>query len=556
MKALLLCCSRNCGDNLEQFNEIWCLGAVIQRQLASRGIKSENLFDIELPDIDHSVSRRIEEALAAEAKEAGDNCWAELAFQRVHWRFVQYYQYRLRIERLIIRQNIGCFFLSSKDDSDLMHACVAACDSKGVNLVLNGGQVDPPSSLLSFLSVFDIPNEVSTLDPVFLKILALYYRLRKVQIFFQPYNNLTPVEKGAFPFSWTRSVSFFSGALSRWVRPKEILSIGSQTATPQNLLARLDPAKWSDFDPYDLKVIASALGQFKNYYTNDHLSKMYKHLCEFFVCSEAQRIMLNSDTTFSSRLIAKAAKSSGLCVDYLPHGLIFEDCALRTDRIGGVERILAWSEASAKAFERRGCTVKVVSHPINHGLVTPKKPLAADLSSLRVLLLPPEWVGLSFAGRPDCFERDLLDILEALGQLHIKYVHVKFHNAPKIALANKRIMLTKLMRYAPVGFVAEVIDPSVKTRELYERFDLVIMGATTGLFEASRSCTPFIGFRAFIQKAGIFDGYSLPKADKSTELFNVICNYDTSLVDRQCIEFYSSLNIGPSPFTNALNNCM
>jgi hypothetical protein len=383
-------------------------------------------------------------------------------------------------------------------------------------------------------------------------LLALYYRAKSIRVFYQPYNNLARGYPDAAVLTWRRSVCFTGITLTELElhRTQSLPNLDTKIYHDQGSL--FDPKGWAGFDNDDLTVLTSAFSYFQQRYSTNRIDRIYATCCTFFKQSGAQRLVLNSDNTCTTRLLSKAAKAQGLQVDYLPHGLIIEDVSLRTKTGCGVDRVLAWNPASADAFEQRGSTVEVVAHPSNVGRLVRKRPLPTDLSGLRVLILPPEWVGLSFTSRPDCFERDLLDIMEALSHLGVGSAHIKCHNSIKAALDAKMSMLAALRPFAPINFT--VIESHISTLQLYQQFDLAIIGPTTGLLEASRSSTPFIGFRALMTKAGVFDGFQFPKADSSMELIEAIRNYDIDRVDQECIRMASSLAVGASPFEKKLDS--
>ncbi|MBU0587281.1 MAG: hypothetical protein KJ852_01820 [Gammaproteobacteria bacterium] len=550
MKSALLCC----GPVLEKFSdfdEIWSLGSLAQRRLSLQGVRSRNLFDVDLPDLDQGLRLRIEAGLEAETARGGASAWADIAYQHVQWRFVRYYQYRLRLEKLIEQLRVTRLVLSSGGDGDLTQACVAACQQLGVALEFREGPCDLSSSLLPFLASYDLPDGVSGLESLAARVLALYYRSKKTRVFYQPYNNLAKGYPDAAVLTWRRTVCFpgFNLPVPALKRPRSLLNLDTPIRLDHEVA--FDPKVWLGFDGYDLDVLASAFSYFRQRYGRSQIDHLYRCCLTFFKQSGAHRVVLNSDNTCTTRLLSKVAKAQGLQVDYLPHGLIMEDVSLRMKTDCGVDRVLAWNVASADAFEQRGSLAEVIIHPSNTGGEIHKRPLPTDLSGLRVLIMPPEWVGLSFASRPDCFERDLLDIMEALQRLGVKTAHVKCHNSVKAVLDAKLSMLEAIRPHAPIEFT--VIDSQISTQQLYDQFDLAIIGPTTGLLEASRSSTPFVGFRALMQKAALFNGYDFPHADSADELLQCIRTYDVSMTDAQCQRLGESLRAGLHPFSVALD---
>jgi hypothetical protein len=551
MKKALLCCgpwSEAFGD----FDEIWSLGPLVERRLLSQGFRSRNLFDVELPDLDQSLRLRVESGLEAEAARGGVSAWADIAVQHVHWRFVRYYQYRLRLERLVSETRVTNLVVSSRDDRDLIQACEAICNQLHIGLEWQDNSCDPPSSLLSFLASYDLPQDVTALENCASRLLALYYRYKKINVFYQPYNNLRASYPAAAVLTWRRSIFFPGSGLPELAYGRSRSLVNLHTPINEHHEVSFNPESWRGFDSYDLVVLSSAFSYFRRRYSKLTIDHIFACVQKFFKWTRVNRVVLNSDNTCTTRLLAKAAKSQGIYVDYMPHGLIQEDMSLQTRTNCGADRILAWNAASAAAFAHRGNCAKVISHPSNAGCVARKRALPVNLSTMRVLIMLPEWVVLSFTGRPDCFERDLLDVMASLRRLDVRSVQVKCHDSNKTVLDAKLAMLEAIRQYAPIDF--KVIDSKVDAQQLYEQFDLAIIGPTTGLLEASRSSTPFVGFRAMMRKAALFNGFNLPYADTVEELLQCIQSYDVNAVDTQCQRLSESLRTGVHPFSVALDD--
>lgn len=550
MSHALLCCNAAAVD--AGFDRVWSLSRLTELELSARGISSSNLCEVALPDLDAGVRQRIEDGLAAEAARGGDFAWAEIAFQHVHWRFVRYYQYRLRLEALIEREAVDRLTINSADDGDLIEAGRAACDRLGVAFEVRAGPCDPPSSKLSYLAAYDLPSGVSLIEALVARVLAFDYRRKRIGTFYQPYNNLGGAYPCAAVLTWRRSICFPGLALPEMElgRPRSFVALDTPIRRDHGISC--DPRCWPGFDHFDRDVLASAFSYFRARYATAAIDRVYHQARSFFRRSRAGRLVLNSDNTCATRLLSKAARAADMHVDYLPHGLIMEDLSLATGTDCGVDRILAWNDASAAAYARRGIDARVIVHPTNVARPAHKRPLPADLSRLRVLIMPPDWVGLSFAGRPDCFERDLLDALAVLHRLGVTSAEIKLHNSIPEVLQAKLIMLEAIRPHAAVGFT--IIDSHIPARQLYDRFDLAIIGPTTGLLEASQSATLFVGFRALMRRFGLFDRYELPHAETVDELELRIRNYDVAAAEAQCERLGASLRTGCHPFSEALES--
>lgn len=546
MTRALLCCS-SVHEVIGSFNRVWSVGTLTELGLSSREIRSQNLFDVELPDIDAQLRHLIETGLQKESSTGKANACAEIAFQHVHWRFVRYYQYRLRLEKLINRDLVTHLTLSSAQDCDLVQACQAACSKYNIELNVQSGPCDTYSSKLAFLATYDLPSGVKFLDSLASPLLAAYYRLNKAQTFYQPYNNLGDGYFKAAVLTWRRSLCLTGQTLPSAEPGHPRCIVNMDVVIHSNPGINFDPQAWPRFDRFDIAVLVSAFGYFHGRYNVTSIDMLYKRSCKFFEQSRTHRIVLNSDNTCTSRLLSKAARTTGMQIDYLPHGLTFEDLSLDTGTSCGVDRILAWNRASAAAYERLGRRTEVISHPSNKVFPSNKRRLPRKYRDLRVLIMPPEWVGLSFSSRPDCFERDILDVLAALHHLDVPAAKIKLHNSIPAVLQAKIKMLDAIRPYAAIDFC--LIDSNIPAQKLYEQFDLIIIGPTTGLLEASRSTTPFIGFRAFMHKAGVFSDTQFPSASTIDELVHCIKSYDVAAVDVQCQSIGETLRVGSHPFS-------
>lgn len=544
MVRTFICCSSSHKLN-GSFNHIWSVGKLTELGLSARSVTSRNLFDIELPDIDAQLLNIIETGLLMESSIRASNAWAEISIQHVHWRFVRYYQYRLRLEKLIIRDHVTHLTLSSSQDCDLVQACQAASAKHDVELSVQSGSCDIYSSKLPFLASYDLPSGFGCLDSLASKILAMFYRINKTTAFYQPYNNLGDGYYRAAVLTWRRSLFLTSRNLPNTQLGSPRCIANMDVAIRNNPSVNFNPQAWPGFDGFDLAVLESAFSYFQERYDVSSIDILFKRLRKFFEQSRTRRIVLNSDNTCTTRLLSKAARTNGMQIDYLPHGVIFEDLALNTGFGCGVDRILAWNSASAVAFESRGRRTEVISHPSNQISPANKRSLPRKLSHLRVLIMPPEWVHLSFSSRPDCFERDILDVLSALHRLGVDSAKIKLHNSIPPVLQAKIKMLDAIRPYAAIGFC--LIDSNLPAQKLYDQFDLIVMGPTTGLLEASRSTTPFIGFRALMNKAGVYSDTSFPSANNTDDLVNCIMSYDVAEVDTQCHRIGETLRTGSEP---------
>ena len=161
--------------------------------------------------------------------------------------------------------------------------------------------------------------------------------------------------------------------------------------------------------------------------------------------------------------------------------------------------------------------------------------------------MPPDWFGLSFDTGMDCFEHDLLGMMNGLARLGVPHVFVKYHHSFPAVVRAKEQALERVQPFAPMRMTT--IDSAESSPQLLGggEFDLAVIGPTTGIVEASRSSTAFVVYRGFLEKSGLLDGFRLPTADGPDELAQAIELYDVNVVDEECLRLHESLNAGPHP---------
>ena len=548
-------CGRTESD-LGRFDYVVPLGTLNRAEFGASSVESA-LLDVQMSGLDRHILVRIDTALLAEAAANQALRWAPLALQHVQYRFVYYYQYKLRILRLLRERSVRHLVLTSALDTDLVFAAQAACAYLDIPLEVMEEAYDPPSSVLSFLASYDLPPIGALSNDVAVTMAAWMQRRRGMRVLYQPHPNLGgPTARGAAPFTWSRSVGVAHGirhGVNRRLTGSPAPSFVSfDTHIDRSAAMTLDPDLWQGFDEWDLTALNSALLYFRARYPVEHLDLLYEKLQRFLTRSGAGRVVLNADITASGRLLAAAARSLGLQADFLPHGVVWEHLTPSTEGAFHPQRVLAWNPPSRERYGSHDINSITVSHPINQGPVVGTRPLPSDLSGMRVLVMPPEWVGLSFDGRPDCFESDLLEATRGLALLGVRSITVKYHHAHPTALDAKEGAIARLRPFAPLNLNTIASHHSVPQLLADGSFDFAVIGPTTGILEASRSGTPFIAFRAFMETAGLFDGFPLPQADSAEELENAIRTYNTDDAVGQCRLLHESLNLGPHPLAASL----
>lgn len=555
LRALLICG----GDpEMAGFGAVCAIHAVLRERLASSRPDIFALSDIPLDcAFDADALSRIDAALHHESHHNTMMRWAPLAIQQVVWRFHRYWQYKERIG--IWLKGTGATFLkvSSGSDVDLVFAARAVCRSMGIALEIGDGLTDPPTSLASFLVPHDLPEPGELSWDIVIKALAAWRRWRGEFIQYQPTGHFNGYGFAAHPWTWRTTVSlaaqvrsyfgrkFFGGVASR---------MPSRPSIREDVSFHLNPASWPGFDDCDLTVINSLWHEFAERYPVAHIDKLYAKLVVFLEKSKVRRIIVQQDTLTSARLLARAARACGVWCDYLPHGLIWERFSPSTETEFSPQRILAWNESSREAFDSRGLRAAVVSHPSNlaetcdlrRGNLRP-----LNIASLRILVLLPEWIWTSPAGRPDCHEADFVEICRGLRKVGIDRVVCKSHWVVDGLDDVRQGRLTEAADFAAVG--VQFLDSRTKSSALFPEFDLVILPNTTGIIECLRSGIPLVVFRGRLKESATVAGFGLPVAETAEELAQLVSDYPFDNYEESRNNCIASLRAGPHPLAPALD---
>ncbi len=535
-KAILIC--DNDINSVKNYEIVFSLGELIKLELESINIDSINIYDIKIPVQNSNIQSNIEKFLELESKMSGKTKWINLTIQHVLWRYIYYYQFKQRFNHLIKTYNIGDFVLSSSSNSYLLQGLEAACFKNQINFKVMEGNSVFTSSILPLTATFDIPFNQNYFEAFISKIFSLLYRLKNTKIF---YENNNYINLDGSKFSWRRSVSFLGIYLPKFIENHKKSIIDLDHNQKEKAIFQLEKNLWEGYDNFDLKIISSTLDDFFEKYDPKYLDNLFKSLFSFFKISNAKKIILNSDNTCSSRFLSYAAKKAGLETWFLPHGVMQNYQYLETTSEFGVDKILTWNQPEADYLLNKGKNAINFQCPIQLTLPKVKKNYdKKNLSKLNILVLMPEWVGLNLKCRPDCFENDFFTIHNSLINLGVNHVYLKYHNATIDIMLKKKVeAIKRLSLLSKINL--KVIDPEKKTIDLISDFDLVIVGATTGIIELALSSTPFIIFRGFLEDFTLLNNYNLPSAESDKGLVELIRNYDFINLDKECLKLYASL---------------
>ena len=124
-------------------------------------------------------------------------------------------------------------------------------------------------------------------------------------------------------------------------------------------------------------------------------------------------------------------------------------------------------------------------------------------------------------------------------------IHVKYHhNHESIPLANhiKQDALNRLLKEANMKFT--ILESHHATINLLPDFDLVILGITSGIYEAVFLGIPLVVFGRFTRRAGGLREFKLPCATSGSELLKILEEYDSEKVANTYLQIANSLQSG------------
>lgn len=558
-KLLIACGEIGEPPAIDEF--IIALGTQQALHMRRRGYVVPSLFDIPLDtSLDRDLLLRLDRGLHREATANPAFKWLPLALQQLVWRFFRYHQYRKRLAILIEHERPDNLIISSNLDSDLSFAANAECRKTGLKLSLRHGPKDNESSQAPFLSPYDL-IEANELDPKILSTLRAHsYHHCGIRTLYQPCGYFNSETYPAETFLWRTTISTIA-QLSRYA----IRKITGADPVPmnipdvfilQNLSVPLNPSFWEGFDADDLRAIYSFVYPFLIRYPANHLDLVYERLSYFLNASHVERVVIQQDTLMSARLISHACHAIGIRSDYLPHGYIMEELSPSTESPFSPNRILAWNEASRSEFQCLNLNATVVTHPSNSVSLFPKRNLPRDLASSKILAILPEWIWVSHGVRMDCLENYFDEICQSLNKFGVTRINAKLHwinNNKKLNIDQiRRCILERVATYR--GISCRVLDSSLKSWNIIQEHDFVIVGHTTGIYECMRSSTPFIIYRGMIERAQGIGAYAFPTANNVHELTSAIQNYDSNRLNNVFAACALSLRQGPHPLDSALNN--
>uniref|UniRef100_UPI004048C3BE hypothetical protein n=1 Tax=Polynucleobacter sp. TaxID=2029855 RepID=UPI004048C3BE len=547
-KGLILCGVTD--QNYSEYKFIAVTSLCLRLALEKQGIETEDLWGLSVEIDSVKVLKCIDDGLHQEAAFSSEMRWAPLALVRIIRRYLHYAQYKCRLQSWIVDKSINEIVLSSGDDSDLVAAATDVAKEFSLKISILEGGFDVYSGLDPFLYNESLPNYQSIDPPFITYILAKIVKYFNILTMYEPYTNLPISNRGHTTFKWWKTIAFFETLIDKTlllIKKKQSqikinplkLTIGAYQKKDFILKKHL----WKSFDENELRVINSGLSEFFKTHNLKKIDRIVDALKLFFSTSGIKRLIIMDSQITHCRLLAFSARSSGVFVDYLPHGIVIEDQTTSTQTIFSPHRVLAWNEAAQKRYESYGISSMAISHPrnlINSFKTTLVKTPSLSIKKCLVLFSCNDSISL------DAMERDCLDISQGLKALNVS-PYWKLHNTGPL-LYEIRVSIIKRLENI-LNTSIDLLDTSLDTADIFKDYDFIIIGRlTSAIYEAAQSRIPFIVYKGHIERMGAFDGINIPYASSIIDLKRGIEEFDLYNFFDTCQKINNSLMCNKSPF--------
>ena len=508
--------------------------------------------------LDESLHETLEKCLHDEVSENPSLKWAPLAIQQVKWRLSRYLWLKACFRNIVLTLKPHTVVLSSERDKDILYAVKSVVNSCGISLTVAHGPLDQTTNILYLLAPYGLPTYTDPHWFVWLQWRFIKLFRKNIRNLYQPYWNLNDLfeRRENYPFYLHRAVGLFGRV---WRKILSILQLPVSESIvelsidiDETLPYVLTNSIWKDhFSKDEMLLINSIMHRFVKHYPVHLLNKIERNIAITLSTLKPERIVLMQDGLDASRMLAYGAHKKGIQVDYLVHGIYWEDASgVKKDSPFLPDRIIAWNRFSQGKFMESGWPSVAAKHPYYQARPKAFKYLHKKWNSMKVLVLIPEWILVSQAGREDCAIVDLIAILSSLCELGLsaKNIDVKYHQSVEFANELKEKALIKLMSQSDLRF--NILKSDLETILLVPRYDLVITGLNSGIYEAILLGVPIVIYGLSPQRTGGISHFRLPYARTDKELVKTLENYDNEEVAHIYNRIADSLQSGMSLYNN------
>ena len=555
-RSLLILCGES-AYRPDNFDLIITLSPVRCRTLRETGIDAHS-FSEWAPDeesgksFDLALYQKLDFCLHAEAGVNSELRWAPAAYLPVLLRLSRYCWLKQTILNIFLDLSPACVYLSTDNDRDLVIAINAATESKNITIMIGNGDLDQATAMLPRVRAHTLPLRIDPIWMIKLRWLLWVWLFGKRKYFVQPYWNFNLKNPSLFFFRSHSAINLLGRVLEKLF---EVLKLKNKSALSDktvelvtNITDALHHDEWRKrFSSDEILVINNILHAFMADYRPELLDQIERALVVMFETLGTRRVVMLHDRLDTCRLMAHAARRAEIPVDYLPHGIVLEDFSGKNSNSRfSPNRVLAWNEASAQYFKESGWAAETIMHPQFDAEPLPYCPLIKNWRGTKVLVLVPDWICVTHGEQEDCLLTDLAQIYDTLTQLgvHPQNITVKFHSGTTMDRNAKRAGLAALQKAAKMDF--RLVDAKVRTTTLIVKHDLVVMGITTGIFEAVMLGVPLVIYGLSPSRAGSIAGSHLPFAKTANDLSKVLLEYDNKNTAETYTVVKQALRLGKS----------
>jgi len=539
------------------FNIIVTMCPIQHRLLEKKGVPNFLFADFspneqQAKEVDSYLREKIEDGLHKERESNSQLKWAPLALQQVRWRLSHYLWVKECLKNIFNRFNYTSVFLSSQKQLEFVLALKALTSERDIPLEIGNGEFNEPPNRTYLCLPYDLPEQVDPSWFVELRWRVLRLLKPKTEVFYQWYWNLGRSLNSGYYFSFNhyRGINFLGAARRKLLKLLKLLSdsvIDCPFSNSSEMLnVSLTAEAWQSFTNDEKDIIRFAIKRFFDRLPSPKIDAVEKRLNRIFQLMRPKKIILSSDQICSGRLLAYVAHRNNVQVDYLPHGICWEDLlGPKKKSVFSMDHVLAWSIFSKQAYERLGWSSYAIAHPRCSVSAKPYKPLKKKWEEVRVLFLVPEWFNVSLEGRHDILTFSMIAVYEALMRIGVRpqNFHVKMaHAGAEVINQRKMEIFDSLKRDLGMDFI--VCDSRLDSFELMADYDLVISGKTTGLFEVILQGIPLIIFAHSIRRIGALQNYPLSACHSAQEIYDALKDYDHEKMRNIYGEIVQSLQSG------------
>lgn len=507
-----------------------------------------NFYDIEIKDFDKEISAKIENSLFNNFYDKKNEIILDsllLNFQEVLFRFLIYYQFKVRLLKIIKNYKLSKIFVSSYIDEDYLHCLIHITKKNNIELILlkdleykslkydlNETPLDLPIKFNKSIFSFFFNN--------YCKIFGrknLYFSDSRFGENIEQINYLSNLKYHSFSLSHLNLtfISIFRQLFSF----KNLTYLNSDYKLNTDIDIVIDLKNWSNFDEDECLYINKILYSFRKIYDDNYLKTATNTILNFLKKSQIKKIILSSDLNPSSILLTYLCNKNKIDIYFLPHGIIMEDTRL-TNKLFNAQR-LSWNINMHNYIKNLNQKSVLFTHPFLLRKTSKSKSINYK-KNRKLLILCSDHVNFSSVYNPDIRYQDLIQAVQSSHKILTDYeINVKIHPMPDYNFKIQRDIFENIRNKYALNF--SLLENNINFDEqLMLKYSLIIIGNTTAIIDCCTQKVPFIIFNAKLKKFSIFNNFNLPNAETRKELETYLYDFKKEKIKYSTKEFVNSFN--------------